>query len=295
MVSPQILFGIGAMLLWALADIFAIFAIKRAGNRSALMYSQGVSAALSILLFLVLRPEFSLSHGEFFLFLLCACLNGAGFFFFYRAIETDKASLAFPLAYSWSVIAALLSIVFLGERPAPLVFAGALLVFFGGVFSELKEGGLKKAALSLSNSQVFLSAILWGIAYAIFTPLEKVAGAIPSTFLLRTLSFPAILLLLFVVFPKKSLQIPQKRLLLPNAYLLFLGVGLFELLAALSYTFGIHSGETSIVAPLSAGAPALIVIFSIFALKERLSKSQLAGISMVLLGTFLASLASALQ
>lgn len=293
MVSPQILFGIGAMLLWALADIFAIFAIKGAGNRKALIYSQAVSASLSIILFLALRPEFSLSSKEAFLFLLCSCLNGAGFFFFYRAIETDKASLAFPLAYSWSVIAAILSIIFLGERPAPLVFAGALLVFFGGVFSELRGGGLKKAALALSNSQVFLSAILWGIAYAIFTPLEKVAGAIPSTFLLRTLSFPAILLLLFVAFPKKAPQNSRKALS-PGAYFLFLGVGLFELLAALSYTFGIESGETSIVAPLSAGAPAIIVLFSIFALKERLSKSQVAGIAMVLVGTFLASLASAL-
>ncbi len=294
MVSPQILFGIGAMLLWALADILAIFAIKSAGNRKALIYSQAVSASLSIILFLVLRPEFSLSAKEASLFLLCATLNGAGFFFFYRAIETDKASIAFPLAYSWSVIAAILSIIFLGERPAPPVFAGALLVFFGGVFSELREGGLKKSTLSLSNSGVFLSAILWGIAYTIFTPLEKVAGAVPSTFILRALSFPAVIFLLFVAFPKKSPQIPQKRPSLPNTYLLFLGVGLFELLAALSYTFGIHSGETSIVAPLSAGAPALIVLFSIFALKERLSKSQVAGISMVLLGTFLASLASAL-
>ncbi|MFH0961355.1 MAG: DMT family transporter [archaeon] len=288
--TSQILFGLVSMLLWAISDIIAASAVRKSGTGRVLFYSQ----LFSVVFALIAAPAFlgaeaaRIDAVSILLLSLCGLLNAGGFLFFYRALERGKISIAVPLGYGWSIVTAVLSVAFLAERPSRALLFGSVLVVLGGVISELKLFGHRSQGhqpfSDKGTYQVVLSVLLWGVCYALFDSVSSRTGSwFLPVLILRLVSLTVMVPFLFRP-DKKELR---KGILVGTAL-----IGLFELGATLSYSVGISIGYSSVVAPIAAGAPAIVVAYSLVFLKEKVSRTQLAGIMLVLLGLIIAAFAA---
>lgn len=289
--SLPVVLGIASMFLWAGADILAAIALKdrkSGGTNRTLFYTQLFSLAFSAPVIFLFQGNFVFSPENLLLFLLCGALNALGFFFFYRAIERGAVSIAVPIGYSWSVLTAVLVIAVLGERPSPFVLLGAVLAAVGGVISELKKNAPNGQISKRAGIDPFLAVLFWGICYFLYDyGFSKGVSFAPAIFALRLFSFFFVWALLgssgkapdlFGIFRESRARI-------------FAAVGFLELVATTSYSVGISIGESSVVAPLSAGAPAIVVMYSILFFREKPSPRQWIGIALTLSGIALCALA----
>ena len=66
-------------------------------------------------------------------------------------------------------------------------------------------------------------------------------------------------------------------------------IAILNLAALLAYNLGVTYNYTTIVAPISAAAPAVTILLAILLLKEKLATDQKFGIILVLIGLILLS------
>jgi len=96
--------------------------------------------------------------------------------------------------------------------------------------------------------------------------------------------FPLVLLFM----KTKSIKLKAPR---DKRNIIFLGINVLLLVAALfSYNMALANGQTAIVAPIASSYPALFAFLAYFAFKDRLTKQQIAGIIITLLGIISLSL-----
>ncbi len=99
------------------------------------------------------------------------------------------------------------------------------------------------------------------------------------------LTTPLVILFMLVYgnFTKISLKPDNKNL---SAIVI---IAILNLAALLAYNLGVTYNYTTIVAPISAAAPAVTILLAILLLKEKLATDQKFGIILVLIGLILLS------
>lgn len=283
-----IIFAIIALVGWGAGDIFLAIASKKIGDRKMLFFWMFFSFILS-LLYLPFAPAMN-DWRMFGVATFSRVLGLVGVFLYFRAFEVGNVSLAGTIAGSYALVTIPLAMILFGERLNTFQLLGIGCILLGLILASLKEDAIKEIRTGkvFSDPAVPLALttmVFWGIDWAIVRfPVERIGwywAGFP--FYMFFLVLPLIKLVKWDVF-----SMSLKRNILAAV---FLG-SLFTVVANYSLNLGITYGYSSIVAPIAGLSPVLFVILAHFFFKEKLTRRQMGGIVLSLLGIALISFSS---
>lgn len=123
------------IVMWGLWGFFGKLALERKMAPTAVFLAETlVSVALAVPIFLLLVYRQGAPPSSVNLFgILSGAALALGLLFYYLALESGRISVVVPLTASYPVVAALLGVVVLGERPSLTQWLGVALVVAGVV------------------------------------------------------------------------------------------------------------------------------------------------------------------
>jgi len=280
-----VIFGIIAMLSWGTADFFVAKAVKKTDVFRVFLWSQVIGLILFFLIFLLFF-NFPINFFDIAIIVLIAGLiQVIAYLAFYKGLQIGKLSIISPLAASWSVVTVILSLVLLNEKLAITQFIGVGLAIIGSVLVSFKFHDLIKLKIKNISKGVGYAVIAlfgWGIGmFLIGVMISKLGWFFPMFFVKAVIVFYSFS---YSGLSKREIKFPK------NVFSLVLLIGIFELLAFMSYGLGINKDYNSIVAPISAAFPMVTIILARIFFKEKLEINQKIGVLSVILGLVLLSL-----
>ncbi|MEG1799215.1 MAG: DMT family transporter [Synergistaceae bacterium] len=219
---------------------------------------------------------------------------------YFMAIKEIGISLAVPVSNTHPMLVALTAWLILGERMTLQILAGILIVMVGLLLlrfgGALKSGGESSVSIgSLSSAKImrgFLMAIGAAVSWALSAPLVKLAmvesglGAVEITF------YRALIFLFlswgwrFAAEKRTPSSVKPFSSLNRTTVLYFLGAALIGLwLGSVLHAICIAAMPVAIVTAITATSPFMAALFGHFALKERLTPVQWAGVAMIIAGS----------
>lgn len=188
------------------------------------------------------------------------------------------------ISASFPAVTVVLSIIFLKESITPSQAFSILIILLGVIISSLDFRELRNRQLLTSRGVLLalITALLMGVYWTfIKIPVREIgwfwAGLIPI------FTFP--LVLVFMKLRNIKLNGPKiKGSLLPlfaNAVLL--GIGSF------GFNYAISKDLTAIVAPIAGSYPTLFVILAYLVFKDSITRKEIVGIIITLVGIILLS------
>jgi drug/metabolite transporter (DMT)-like permease len=163
-----------------------------------------------------------------------------------------------------------------GERPSGLAVTGAVVALGGAVLASTEE----RRAVEPNRARAIAFAVVAAVALGLFTyflGLGSREGSVLSTLVGARIGSLAILLTL-AAGTRSSLRI-GRRWLLPVA-----AVGLCDVAANALFALASGHGLLSLVSVLGSVYPVMTVLLAYAFLHERLTRVQVAGISVALAG-----------
>jgi len=290
-----ILLGLATALCWGSADMFARFAARKIGAFRTMLYMQICGFCL---LTLVMRPLGGwgplFSGGGWHPWawgVAAGLLNTVSTLALYRSFEIGKLSIVAPISASYPVLTMLLS-AFTGERLTSARLAGLLLTIAGvilvarGEHEPEDENPIdpERPAKSLLGVEwALFSALGFGVMFWLLgIRVVPSLGSAPSVWIIRltsVLGTSGVILAL-----RKSAAAPVRR----DVPWIF-GVGLLDTSAYVLNNFGMLREQTSVVSVLASLYGAVTVGLAAVFLREKVSRTQWAGIVAIFVGIVLIS------
>ena len=284
-VEIGILFALGAMLNWGIADFLAKLAIDRVGYETALLVN-ALTSVIPLSICGVLFFEMPFMTYELLLVTMATGVLGTfGYLSFYKGLSKGNVSVVSPISSSWAIITAILATVLFKERLNALSIVG-IATSFVGIF--LASTDLEDFRNDISQGfpdgslEAMIAMVTWGITFTMMKLLVDMTGAVVALLFMRGMSL--LLLLSRSCIIRRTLVVPTQRM-----SVLLIVAGLLDTLGFLAYCVGITTEFVSIVSPISAMFPAITVLLAYLFLKERIANSQKVGIGAILVGLFLVS------
>lgn len=280
-----VVFGLIALFGWAVGDIFVTKASRRVGNIRTLFWQLVISFVLSsfYLPFVLPIKNFGMLFFSFFLGLILF----AGTLSYFKALEIGTASLAGAISGSYPILIVLLSLAIYHERlnfqqvvGIALTTLGVTLVSF--VWKEIKNF---KIGNFFSDRGIKYSLFAL-IAFGIYLTLVKIPSLEIGWFWQPyTYSFSFLVLIIHSLVKKEKLGLPKERKsIIPILVSAVLLIG-----AHFAYNIGVLKGFVSIVGPITGCQAVVFVILAQIFFKEKMSRQQIAGVVLTLLGILLLS------
>ncbi len=288
MAYTPVLFGLVAACGWGTADYLSRRQSSRVGHYNTVVYSHLVTFAMLAVTIPLLSPSISAPPLPLLVLSAMGMFNFFAFIFLYRAFHEGVVSVVAPIAYTYPVVTAVLSVLLLGVALSvpqavaiSAVMAGVILL--STRFSELRALGAKSipkkatagVGLALAAS-IFFGVIYIGVGYA--TPL--VGFVLPAVVLRGVGSVAG-----FALAPAFRQKVSPSKAALSAT---ILSMGVLEAVGFLSFTYGITSGSGAlpVVAALSGMGGAVAVGYAMYFLRERLEPNQLVGMLLSFVGVF---------
>jgi len=289
-----ILMGLLASASWACANVFIQRASRAVGPFRALVWalSSGGLALLPVALALDHRTvslRAGLPTGWLIVAALSAIVAYTSMFF---AVERGRLSVVVPVMSSWSVIAAALSLIALGQTVRRGLLAGAAAVVVGVViiarFAQ-REGGGEQATSPTTpgrRSAVGMSA-LTALGFGVLVPaIDRLSPALG-----RLGSVSAVLLVDLVLWlPVAAAARLDVRPPSRGTWPLVLAAGAFETIGFVWISLGISHAPVAVVSPFAGLSSAFTVLYAWAILGERPARPVLVGAALVCAGVVLLSL-----
>jgi drug/metabolite transporter (DMT)-like permease len=279
-----ILYGLGAALGWGVSDFMAARAVRTLGVTLTIVYLQ-VIGILSFGVVLALvgdLPQLALPTwaGLFGISLF----NSAGAFFIYRAYMVGTVSLVAPIVSSYGVITLALAVLFSGEQPTQIAIGGALITVFGVILvSMIPPDRTGATQLSLRGIPAALGAMLsFGIyLWAIDLVIADTGVLLP----VMTGKITDMLLAIGLLFVRRRPFIRPSR----GLWWRIIAVSTLNSIGFLAYNIGVTMADAAIVGPISSLASPVTILLAWLFFRERLSRIQWAGVTIILIGVILIS------
>jgi drug/metabolite transporter (DMT)-like permease len=278
-----VILGLGAALGWGLADLFAATAGRRIGPWATVVIAQFVSAVVTGIVMLVVRPDLG-GLGVVAPWLIPnAAVAGIAYLSLYRALELGPIAVVSPVLAAYAVIPVLLAVAFLGESLSPAQAVAVTLTIVGAVLTTTDVRALRAGTHRMPPGLPWaaLSAALFGIATYTLGWATGQAGWLPSVWITRTSSGAmfAIVASALAVRRGRPFERPISRSLW-----LVIALGLVDIAGTMAFARGADVGMISIVTAVSATYPLIPVFGSVRLFGERPAPSQYAGVAVVVLG-----------
>lgn len=284
-----ILFAIVAYFGWGSGDIFGTVASRKIGPYSATLWFlilQTVLLSFFSYPFLGNLKQYSLQMLLFNITL--GIIATAGLVAFYEGLRIGSASLVGTISASFAAFVVVLSIIFFKEAISTNQAIAIIIVFVGFILASLDFDELKKRKVKVGREIILaiVAMITWSIYWTfIKVPIKEVGWFWPHY--INTLS--AIPVLFLYIYARKMgvTSLNHKGAFLPillNAALL--GAG------SLAFNFSLQEGLAAVVAPIAGSYPTLFVALAFWFFKDKITKLQVGGIIITLIGIVALSFAS---
>lgn len=223
--------------------------------------------------------ELSKVSGNFVLWIIgLGALFAVSYRAFFKALEVGNATIVGVIAGVFPAVAALVSIVFLGERPSPTLILLLVSVISAAVWLGIMSGGKQKLKFDAGTKLALFVMIGWGFCFGLRKyPIDTLGT--PHAWLLVqfgiALTMTIVLFTAYQKIAKDSLTLkkysgPILMLIIGAALLVGIGEGAESLALAKS--------NTTPVAIVSGSYPALYAIMSRIFFKDPVNKKQWAAI-----------------
>ena len=203
----------------------------------------------------------------------------------YESFRSASAPLVGTIAATFPFITVLLSVFFLEERITANQIATIMVIFIGLITLSLPINKLKQIKLVVSNGVLFalMATVSWGIYFTFIKIPVKEVGWFWPNYISFTL-FP--LFYFFMKLRKINLVKPKNIWSLLIVQVLLLEGAVF------SFNYAVDQGLTSIVAPIAGSYPTLFVVLAFLFFKDPITRQQIVGIIITLIGIVLLSIFS---
>jgi drug/metabolite transporter (DMT)-like permease len=271
----SIALALGASLTWGFADFFGPLKGRTLGALRVLVYVQ-LGGLVVIALIVAIRGKGPADLAA--LFAIPAAISGTlGLYAYYRGMAVGAMSIVAPIAGISAAVPVIFGIA-TGDRPSLwqwLGIAGAL----GGVFLASREPG-PGSRVAAGVGLALLAAIGFG---GYFPPMHEAGHADFwwASLFFRMTSTSVILAAVAIRRPSLTVQPIQVPVLA------LIGIG--DMLGNLLFAAASTSGLVSITSVLASLYPIVTVVLARLVLKERVARSQEAGIALTLAGVALIS------
>jgi drug/metabolite transporter (DMT)-like permease len=267
--------ALGASLTWGFADFFGPLKGRTLGALRVLFYVQ-VGGLAAIALIVAVRGKGPADSAV--LFAVPAAISGTlGLYAYYRGMAVGAMSIVAPIAGISAVVPVAFGIA-TGDRPSTWQWLG-MLAALGGVFLASREpgrGGKVAAGVGL--------ALLAALGFGGYFPPMHAAGEADfwwASLIFRMTSTAVILAAVAIRRPSLAVQPLQVPILA------LIGIG--DMLGNLLFAAASTSGLVSITSVLASLYPIVTVVLARVVLRERVARSQEAGIVLTLAGVALIS------
>ena len=271
----SIALALGASLTWGFADFFGPLKGRTLGALRVLVYVQ-LGGLVVIVLIVAIRGKGPADLGA--LFAIPAAISGTlGLYAYYRGMAVGAMSIVAPIAGISAAVPVIFGIA-TGDRPSPSQWLG-IAAALGGVFLASREpgrGGKVAAGVGL--------ALLAAIGFGGYFPPMHAAGEADfwwASLFFRMTSSAIILAAVAIRRPPLAvapIQVPLLAL-----------IGIGDMLGNLLFAAASTSGLVSITSVLASLYPIVTVVLARLVLRERVARSQEAGIALTLAGVALIS------
>ncbi|MDX6413780.1 MAG: hypothetical protein QOH23_1190 [Gaiellaceae bacterium] len=271
----SIALALGASLTWGFADFFGPLKGRTLGALRALVYVQ-VGGLVVIALIVGIRGKGPEHLGA--LLAIPAAISGTlGLYAYYRGMAVGAMSIVAPIAGISAAVPVIFGIA-TGDRPSAWQWLG-IAAALGGVFLASREPG-KGRRVAAGVGLALLAAIGFG---GYFPPMHAagVADFWWASLIFRMTSASVVFAVAAIKRP--SLAAPPVQVSL----LALIGIG--DMLGNLLFAAASTSGLVSITSVLASLYPIVTVVLARLVLKERVARSQEAGIALTLAGVALIS------
>ena len=271
----SIVLALSASLTWGLADFFGPLKGRTLGALRTLVYVQ-LGGLAAIALAIAIRGKGPADVNA--LFAIPAAISGTlGLYAYYRGMAVGAMSIVAPIAGISAAVPVIFGIA-TGDRPSLWQWLG-IGAALGGVFLASREpgrGGRVAAGVGL--------ALLAAIGFGGYFPPMHAAGEADfwwASLIFRMTSTSVILAAVAVRRPSLAVSTREVPLLA------LIGIG--DMLGNLLFAAASTSGLVSITSVLASLYPIITVLLARLVLKERVARSQEAGIALTLAGVALIS------
>jgi drug/metabolite transporter (DMT)-like permease len=271
----SIALALGASLTWGFADFFGPLKGRTLGALRALVYVQ-VGGLVVIALIVAIRGKGPEHLGA--LLAIPAAISGTlGLYAYYRGMAVGAMSIVAPIAGISAAVPVIFGIA-TGDRPSAWQWLG-IAAALGGVFLASREPG-KGRRVAAGVGLALLAAIGFG---GYFPPMHAagVADFWWASLIFRMTS--ASVVFAVVAIKRPSLAAPPVQV----SILALIGIG--DMLGNLLFAAASTSGLVSITSVLASLYPIVTVVLARLVLKERVARTQEAGIALTLAGVALIS------
>ena len=211
-----------------------------------------------------------------------AVFNLIGYLTMLKSFEMEKLSAVYPVITMYPLVVIALGIFILNETLSFSQGAGIAAALIGLLLISLNrkmEFGSRKAMLI-----ALISMITWGVTSFAIGYLVKSSNWLFAAFFFRIFTLGAASMLVGI--KRIDVKFPKS----PNIMIILILLGIADGAGTLLFNLGVSTEAVSLIGPIAALSPVIVILLALFVLKERISNLQKLGIAAVILGLFIIAL-----
>lgn len=279
-------FAIGSAVFAGITSIFAKIGIKEVDSNLATALRTVVVALSAWSMVFIVGSQSTISQlsSRSLIFLtLSGLATGGSWLCYFRALQLGDVNKVTPIDKSSTVLAMVLAFLFLRERLTVFMVAGMVIIAIGTLLM------IDRQATQATENQS-RSWVVYATLSAFFAALTAILGKVGIQDIesnLGTAIRTMIVLLVawgIVLFQGKHRTVGQID---RKSWLFIVLSGLATGFSWLCYYRALQDGKASIVVPIDKLSIVVTIAFSVFYLKEAISKKALGGLVMIVGGTLL--------
>ncbi len=269
------------MLGWGIYDFLGGVFSKQIGSFKSLFWSQLAGLISILLLAFALKTTFDIPFLAIALSPLASIVYSAGYLFFFKGFEKGNVSIIAATMNLWAVFTMSFAFLFMGQRLSTTQTIGVFMILSGATLAAIDWNSIKKQGfqLSLGVREAILGAFFFGVFWNISEIVSEEIGWLLSTILTKLGII--IFLLGFSLFAKQEIgltNIPTK-----TKYAVLL-MGIIEVSAVALVNYGLTIGDAILITPIASALSIVTIALAVIFLKDKLSKLQLIGVVIAILG-----------
>ena len=278
-----IIYALLASVFSGLTSVFAKTGIKNTDSILA-TFLRTIVISIFILLIVIFKENindiFLLDKKTLLFLILSGISNTLLWICYFKALDLGTVSKVTPVDKTSIVLTLILSSLFLNEKITNIKIISIVLILLGTFLT------IKKESKDSKDNRWILYAILTAVFTSTTTILSKIGIENTNTTLITFLRTVVVLIILTTItlFKKKYKYIKDIK---NRSWLFIILSGLSTSLSWLFYFKALALGEASIVFPIEKLSLVVSILISIIFLKEKVSKKQITGIIIIIIGTSL--------
>lgn len=298
-----LLLGLAAALGWGLADTVATAASRRVGSLRAAAGMQLTSVVVLAILMLGTGTALPDEPAAAALSLACGVVAAVAYLAFFTALRHGPISVVSPVVSTYGGLTVVLSVLLLGESPAPGQVLGVAVATAGVVLVSVSfRGGLRAARPAGPGVAFALVALVAfaGLTVVMAGPIRAV-GWLPVLFLARIANTGSVWTILGVSRLRRAGPAPAgeapagevsagERSIDRRAIGLVVAIGILDIGAFIVFAIGLEIAPTWLIGISSSFGPVIAVAAGVALFGERPRPVQWLGLGLVAASVFLIAL-----